>query len=75
MIEPNAHYQLYEGRGRKPDQAEQDWLRTEQDEQEWLRAQQEKHHRAAVEGGRLRHLRLVRPQKALEGCAWIAQSV
>ena len=30
MIEPNAHYQLYEGRGRKPDQAEQDWLRTEQ---------------------------------------------
>lgn len=41
MIEPNAPYALYESGNRKPDQDEQDWLRTEQDEQEWLRSQQE----------------------------------
>ena len=29
MIEPNAHYELYESRGREPDQDEQDWLRAE----------------------------------------------
>ncbi len=39
MIEPNAHYELYESRGREPDQDEQDWLRAEQDEQDWLRAE------------------------------------
>ena len=39
MIEPNAHYELYESGGREPDQAEQNWLRTEQDEQDWLRAE------------------------------------
>ena len=31
MIEPNAHYELYESRGREPDQGKQDWLRTEQE--------------------------------------------
>jgi hypothetical protein len=41
MMEPNAHYALYESGNREPDQDEQDWLRAEQDEQEWLRAQQE----------------------------------
>jgi hypothetical protein len=41
MIEPNAHYELYESRGREPDQDEQDSLRAEQDEQDWLRAEQE----------------------------------
>lgn len=41
MIEPSAHYSLYESGKREPDQDEQDWLRAEQDEQEWLRAQQE----------------------------------
>jgi Protein of unknown function (DUF2934) len=40
MIEPNAHYTLYESGNREPNQDEQDWLRAEQDEQEWLRAQQ-----------------------------------
>jgi hypothetical protein len=40
MIEPNAHYELYESPGREPDQAEQNWLRAEQDEQGWLRAEQ-----------------------------------
>ena len=40
MIEPNAHYELYESGGREPDQAEQNWLRTEEDEQDWLRAEQ-----------------------------------
>jgi len=40
MIEPNSHNELYEGRGRAPDQDEQDWLRAEQDEQDWLRAGQ-----------------------------------
>jgi hypothetical protein len=39
MIEPNAHYEPHESRGRELD--EQDWLRAEQDEQEWLRAEQE----------------------------------
>ena len=41
MIEPDAHYALYESGNREPDQDEQDWLRAEQDEQDWLRAQQE----------------------------------
>lgn len=41
MIEPNAQYELYESRGREPDQDEQDWLRREQDEQDWLRTDQE----------------------------------
>jgi hypothetical protein len=41
VIEPNAHYALYESRGREPDQDEQDWLRAEQDEQDWLRTEQE----------------------------------
>jgi hypothetical protein len=41
MIEPNAPYELYEIRGREPDQDEQNWLRVEQDEQDWLRAEQE----------------------------------
>ena len=41
MIEPNAHYSLYESGNREPNQDEQDWLRAEQDEQEWLRAQRE----------------------------------
>jgi hypothetical protein len=41
VIEPDAHYTLYESRNREPDQYEQDWLRAEQDEQDWLRAQQE----------------------------------
>ena len=41
MIEPNAHYELYESRGREPDQDEQDWLRAEQKEQDWLRTEQE----------------------------------
>ena len=41
MIEPNAHYEFYESRGRELDQDEQDWLRAEQDEQDWLRAEQE----------------------------------
>ena len=41
MIEPQAHYEPYESRGREPDQDEQDWLRAEQDEQDWLRAEQE----------------------------------
>ena len=40
MIEPNAHYELYDSRGREPGQDEQDWLRAEQDEQDWLRAEQ-----------------------------------
>jgi len=40
MIEPNAHYELYESRGREPDQDEQNWLRGEQDEQDWLRTEQ-----------------------------------
>ena len=31
MIEPNAQYELYESRGREPDQDEQDWLPTEQE--------------------------------------------
>lgn len=31
MIEPNAHYELYESRGREPDQDEQEWLRAEQE--------------------------------------------
>ena len=55
MIEPNAHYDLYESRGREPDQDEQDWLRAEQDEQEWLRAEQEILYTATVEGDRFRH--------------------
>jgi len=41
MIEPSTHYELYESRGREPDQDEQGWLRAEQDEQEWLRAKQD----------------------------------
>ncbi|HEX4922147.1 MAG TPA: hypothetical protein VFV92_15590, partial [Candidatus Bathyarchaeia archaeon] len=41
MIEPNAHYELYESRGREPDQDEHDWLCAEQKEQEWLRTEQE----------------------------------
>ena len=41
MIEPNAHYELYESHGREPDQDEQDWLCAEQKEQEWLRTEQE----------------------------------
>ncbi len=28
MIELNAHYELYDGRGREPGQDEQDWLRS-----------------------------------------------
>ena len=31
MIGPNAHYELYETRGREPDQDEQDWHRAEQE--------------------------------------------
>lgn len=49
MIEPNAHYELFERRGREPDQDEQEWLRAEQDEQEWLRTEQEVLNTAAVE--------------------------
>jgi len=45
MIEPNAHYDLYESRGREPDQ----------DEQDWLRAEQEILYTATVEGDRFRH--------------------
>ena len=41
MIEPNVHDELYESRGREPDQDEQDWLFAEQKEQEWLRTEQE----------------------------------
>ena len=41
MIEPNAHYELYESRCREAEQDEQEWLRAEQDEQEWLRTEQE----------------------------------
>jgi hypothetical protein len=40
MIEPNAHDELYESRGREPDQDEQNWLRNEQEEQDWLRSEQ-----------------------------------
>ena len=54
MIEPNAHYELYESPGREPDQAEQNWLRAEQDEQDWLRAEQGDPYAAAVEESRLR---------------------
>ena len=36
MIEPNAHYELYESLGLQPDRDEQDWLRGEQDEKDWL---------------------------------------
>ena len=61
MIEPNAHYELYESRGREPDQDEQDWLRAEQ---EILTP--------AVEVDRLRHLPPVRLKEALEGYPWIA---
>jgi hypothetical protein len=41
MIEPNAHYALYESGNREPDQNEQDWLRAERDEQDWLRAERD----------------------------------
>ena len=41
MIEPNAQYELYERRGREPDQDEQGWLRRDQDEQDWLLTEQE----------------------------------
>ena len=60
MMEPNVHYELYESRGREPEQDEQDWLRAEQEEQEWLRAQQEKPGRGIASP----HVRLREP---LEG--------
>ena len=41
MIQPNSHYELYEGCGPESGQHEHDWLQAEQDEQGWLRAEQD----------------------------------